>query len=49
MALNNTKVMFNGLSVGNGVYHGVKDQTSEIHFDERFCSTCRILQERPGK
>jgi polygalacturonase len=48
-ALNNTRVLLNGLLVGNGVYHGAKDQTSEIHFDERFCTNCTILQARPAK
>lgn len=46
VALNNSKVLIDGLSVSQGVYYGEQDQTSEIHFDERFCNNCTILQTR---
>jgi hypothetical protein len=46
LALNNSKVLVSGLSVSQGVYFGEKDQTSEIHFDERFCDNCTVMQTR---
>jgi len=49
VALNNTKVLFNGISVGDGVYYGEKDASSEIHFDERFCTNCSIIPSRSAK